>query len=375
MTRMSTEAAQAEGAGDPGLGARGQARRGHYRNVLRTLGIAAVALSLLNLSPPSAHAIGNTPVSTPPTPQYLRQATTDSNPVDLPGGALNLNLVQGEKVWLNTTGLVASTTWANALPDPGVTFIVQCYGPGIASQGTGWYVGRNLDPPHNTYTFQPQIRTMFVAPSTGAYTCKLRVAAYQPNSSITIPVTFHAGAVLRATPVKPTSSAGMTAGYGWTVPNSGTNPQPVISAANPTKRHNYGNYTFQRSSSPNVSIIMDQNVTTCAPGDRFPGCEGAMSGGTTVKTTLVVQPQNLDGTPCGVSTPLQVFTHTLKVITPYHHYPLLNTAVLNKADDLFGCPRVNIALDLTWISGQAMVIHTLRPNDQRPGWGAIYEHS
>jgi hypothetical protein len=94
-----------------------------------------------------------------------------------------------------------------------------------------------------------------------------------------------------------------------------------------------------------------------------------------VKTTLVVQPQNLDGTACGMPTPLQVFTHTLPVSTAYQHYPLLNTAVLNKATNLFGCPRVNIALDLTWVSGQAMVVHTLRPNDERPGWGGIYEHS
>jgi hypothetical protein len=216
---------------------------------------------------------------------------------------------------------------------------------------------------------------MFVAPASGTYTCKIRVAAYQPNSSITIPVTFHAGARLHATPVKPTSSVGVTAGYGWTVPNSGSNPQPVIGATNPTRRHNYGNYTFQRSSSPKVTIIMDQNVTTCAPGDAFAGCEGATSGGTTVKTTLVVQPQHLDGTPCAVSAPLPVFTHTMTVITAYHHYPILNTAVLDKAGDLFGCPRVNIALDLTWISGQAMVIHTLRPHDERPGWGGIYEHA
>lgn len=80
-------------------------------------------------------------------------------------------------------------------------------------------------------------------------------------------------------------------------------------------------------------------------------------------------------TPCGTPTALSVFSHTLTVITPYHHYPLLNTAVLDKATDLYGCPRLNMALDLTWRSGAPMVVHTFRPNDQRPGWGGIYEHS
>jgi hypothetical protein len=373
------EHSAAVAAGPPlrrrGRGVGGRVGRRRHRGVLRVLGVVAVVASVLVMSPLGAGAIGDGPVASQPTPEYVRPATPDTDPVDLRGGVLGLDLVEDEGVWLYTSGLEASTTWANAGPDPGVAFIVQCYGPGIASGGTGWYVARNLDPPNNTFTFRPQIRTMFVAPASGAYTCRLRVAAYQPNSSITIPVIFHAGATLHATPVKPTSSAGVTAGYGWTVPNSGNNPQPHISAADPTLRHNYGNYTFHSSSSPNVTIIMDQNVTTCAPGDTFAGCQGATSGGTTVKTTLVVQPQHLDGTPCGVSTPLQVFTHTMTVITAYHHYPILNTAILNKAADLFGCPRVNIALDLTWISGQAMVVHTLRPSDERPGWGGIYEHS
>lgn len=338
--------------------------------------MAVVAtLSLFTLSPPSAQAIGDDPVATTPTlGAYTRQATTNTDPVDLPGGGLDLDLAEGEGVWLYTTGLVASTTWAQQTPDPGVTFIVQCYGPGIASTGTGWYVGRNLDAPNNvTDTFQGQIRTMFVAPSTGTYTCKIRVAAYQPRRDISIPVTFRPGAILHATPIKPTSSLGVTAGYGWDVPSS--SDQPVINSVNRTRRHNYGNYTFQNSSSPKVTVIMDQAVTTCAPGDSFAGCQGAKVGGTTVKTTMVVQPQNLDGTPCGSATALPVFTHTLPVSTAYHHYPLLNTAVLDKANDLFGCPRVNIALDLTWMLGQAMVIHTLRPSDERPGWGGIYEHS
>lgn len=341
---------------------------------LRAVGLAAVFLLLLVMSPASANAVGDTPISTAPAPQYVHDATSDSNPIDLPGGALSFPMAQGEKVWLYTTGLEASTTSTNATPDPGVTFIVQCYGPGIASEGTGWYVGRNLDPPNNTYTFRPQIRTMFMPPSSGTYTCKIRVAAYQPHDSPTIPVTFHAGAVLHATPVKPTSSLGVTAGWGWSVPDSGDSPQPYINATTPTLHHDVGNYTFQSPSSPTVTIIEDQNVTTCAPGDTFAGCQGATSGGTTVRTTLLVQPEYTDGTACGVSTPLHAFTHTMTVITAYHHYPILNTAVLNKATDLFGCPRVSVALDVTWISGQAMVVHTLRPHDQRPGWGGIYEH-
>jgi hypothetical protein len=342
------------------------------RRTAVTAAIAA-AMALLAVPPASATTIGDNPVQTPPTPNsYTHQATTDSNPFDLPGGALGLNLTRGERVWLYTKGLVASTTYASDLPDPGVTFIVQCYGPGIAAGGTGWYVGRNLDPPHNTYTFTPKIRTMFVAPSSGAYTCKLRVAAYQPRTDRTIPVTFHAGASLHAAPVKPTSSLGVKAGHIWSVPSSSA--QPVISSTRPTLRHNYGNYIFESSSSPKVTVIMDQNVSTCAPGDTFPGCVNGTAG-TTVKTTLVVQPQHLDGTPCGTPTAIPVFTHTLKVIMPYHHYPLLNTAVLNKASDLFGCPRLNMALDLTWVAGQPMVVHTFRPNDQRPGWGGLYEHS
>lgn len=342
------------------------------KRVLRTLAVCTAATAMLGGNSLSAQAIGNDPISTPPTPQYVINATPNTNPVDLPGGALTMSMTQGEKVWLYTTDLEASTTWTQALPDPGAPFIVQCYGPGIASQGTGWYAGRNLNPPHNTYTFRPQIRALFVAPSTGTYTCKIRVAAYQPSTSFTIPVTFHAGARLRATPVKPTSSVGVTAGYGWTVPNSST--QPYINSANPFKRHLYGNYTFQSPSSSKVTIAMDQNVTTCAPGDTFAGCSGATSGGTTVKVEVVVQPQHLNGSACGVSSPITVFSHTLPVSTAYHHYPLKTTAVLDKNQDLFGCPRVNIAMDLTWISGQAMVIHTLRPNDQRPGWGGIYEH-
>ncbi|HEX4812682.1 MAG TPA: hypothetical protein VFV66_08000, partial [Nonomuraea sp.] len=321
----------------------------------------ATAVSLVATAPPSAAMIGDNPVASPPTPtSYTHQASTNTAPFDLPGGALGLSLAQGERVWLYTTGLKASTTYANELPDPGVTFIVQCYGPGLASGGTGWYVGRNLDTPRNTYTFTPQIRSMFVAPSTGAYTCKIRIAAYQPRSDIRIPVTFHAGASLHATPVKPTSSLGVTAGHIWSVPSSST--QPVIGPSRPKIRHNYGNYIFERSSSPKVTIIMDQNVTTCAPGDSFPGCVAGTSG-TEVTTTLVVHPQHLDGTPCGTSTAFPVFTHTLRVITPYHHYPLLNTAVLDKATDLYGCPRLNMALDLTWRSGAPMVVHTFRPND------------
>ena len=49
-------------------------------------------------------------------------------------------------------------------------------------------------------------------------------------------------------------------------------------------------------------------------------------------------------------------------------------SVLDKATDLRGCPRVNLVLELTWLSGQPMVVHTFRPHDQRPGWGGIYEH-
>lgn len=90
---------------------------------------------------------------------------------------------------------------------------------------------------------------------------------------------------------------------------------------------------------------------------------------------VVVQPQYPDGTSCGVPSPITVFTHTLPVSTAYHHYPLKTRVVLGKAGDLFGCPRVNVAMDPTRVSGQAMVIHTFRPNDQRPGWGGIYEHS
>jgi len=359
-------------SGQQARGVRRQAGRTHHRGRLRVLAIAAVGLSALVMTPAGAYAIGDTPVATAPTPQYVRQATTDTDPIDLPGGALGLSMVQGEAVWLYTTGLEASTTFASGLPNPGVAFVLQCYGPAIAATGTGWYVDRNLDLPDNTFT--PQIRTMFRAPSSGTYTCKIRVAAYQPNSAITVPVTFHAGAILHGTPVKPASSLGVTAGFGWTVPNSGNNPQPFISPAQPTLRHEYGNYTFQSSSSPTVTIIEDQSVTTCAPGDTFAGCQGAKSGGTTVKTTLVVQPEHLNGTACGASTPLQVFTHTTTVTTALHHYPIMNTAVLNKASDLFGCPRVNVALDFTWISGQAMVVHELRPSDERPGWGGIYEH-
>ncbi|WP_116950402.1 hypothetical protein [Jiangella endophytica] len=346
------------------------------RRTLGTLAVWAAVTALLGTNALSAQAIGNDPISTPPTPQFVINATTNSNPVDLPGGAgvLTMSLTQGEGVWLYTRDLEASTNRTEPRPDPGVAFIVQCYGPGIASVGTGWYAARNLDPPNNIYTFRPQIRAMFRAPSTGTYTCKLRVAAYQPNSG-TIPVTFHAGATLNATPVKPTSSVGVTAGYGWTVPDTGTGPQPYINAATPFRRHNYGNYTFQSAASPKVTIAMDQNVTSCAPGDTFAGCVNPESDGTTVKVDVVVQPQYLDGTACGVSSPITVFSHTLPVSTAYHHYPLSTQAVLDKDDDLFGCPRVNIAMDLTWVSGQPMVIHTQRPNDQRPGWGGIYEHS
>ncbi|RIQ18986.1 hypothetical protein [Jiangella rhizosphaerae] len=350
-------------------------RVGRPRRALGTIVASAVVTALLGVNAPSAQAIGNDPISTPPTAEFHIDATTNSNPVNLPGSDLTMNLVQGEGVWLYTRNLVARTEWPNQDPDPGATFIVQCYGPGIASTGTGWYAARNLDPPHNEFTFRPQIRAMFRAPSTGTYTCRLRVAAYQPRSG-TIRVWFDAGATLHATPVKPTSSVGVTAGYGWTVPDSGTGPQPYISPASPFRRHNYGNYTFQDSGSSKVTIAMDQNVTTCTYGDgpRYPVCVGADADGTRVKFDIVVQPQHLDGSACGVSSPIRVFEYQIHVIAPYHHYPLSATAVLDKNEHLFGCPRVNIAMDLTWLSGEPMVIHTQRAHDQRPGWGGIYEH-
>lgn len=344
------------------------------RCLATAIAFVAAVLALLISGPPQAQAVGDAPVATAPSARYARQATTDSSPVDLPGAALTLQMTTGEGIWLYTTGLEASTAYGSDFPDPGVTFIVQCYGPGIAAEGTGWYAARNLDPPHNTYTFRPQIRAMFVAPSSGTYVCKIRIAAYQPRSG-SIEVVFKAGAVLHGTPVKPTSTVGVTAGYGWTVPNSGSNPQPTISASRPTLRHLSGSYTFARPSSPKVTVTIDQNVTTCSVGDTFPGCgTDPQFDQTTVRAKILAQPQHLDGTPCGVASPLTVFTHDLPVKAAYHHYPILTTAVLDKAIDLRGCPRVNLVLELTWLSGQPMVVHTFRPHDQRPGWGGIYEH-
>lgn len=91
----------------------------------RSLLAVTAVIGQLVLGPPAAQAIGDDPVATTPTPNPLtHQATPNTSPFDLPGGALNLNLTQGETVWLYTTGLNASTTWALELPDPGVSFIV-----------------------------------------------------------------------------------------------------------------------------------------------------------------------------------------------------------------------------------------------------------
>jgi hypothetical protein len=42
------------------------------------------------MSPPSAEALGKDQFSSTPAPQYVRQATTDTNPVDLRDGAIDL---------------------------------------------------------------------------------------------------------------------------------------------------------------------------------------------------------------------------------------------------------------------------------------------